>query len=100
MGSSRRQRPKRLAPKLFAIRKHLRLTQPQMAEKLENPHVKSGHVSAYELGKREPNLIVLLKYARLAQVPMEMLVDDKMSLPEDMQDKYFSARILTKHTLK
>jgi hypothetical protein len=39
-------------------------------------------VSNYELGTREPDLIVVLRYARLADVPMEMLVDDKLNLPE------------------
>jgi len=38
-------------------------------------------VSNFELGTREPDLIVVLKYARLAKVPMETLVDDKMKLP-------------------
>jgi len=37
-------------------------------------------VSGFERGKREPDLIVLLRYARLAKVPMEVLVDDKLSL--------------------
>ena len=39
-------------------------------------------VSNYELGTREPDLIIVLRYARLAGVPMEMLVDDKLNLPE------------------
>ena len=34
------------------------------------------------LGKREPPLMVLLAYARLADVSMECLVDDKMRLPD------------------
>jgi len=38
-------------------------------------------VSNFELGTREPDLIVVLKYARLAKVPMEILVDDKLKLP-------------------
>jgi hypothetical protein len=38
-------------------------------------------VSGYERGVREPSLIVLLKYARLAGCTMEDLVDDKIKWP-------------------
>jgi len=37
-------------------------------------------ISGYERGEREPPLPVLLQYARLAEVPMEILVDDKLTL--------------------
>ena len=37
-------------------------------------------VSGFERGKREPDLITLLNYARLARVSVELLIDDKMSL--------------------
>lgn len=33
-------------------------------------------VSAFERGKQEPDLLILLRYAKLAKVPMEKLVDD------------------------
>jgi len=39
-------------------------------------------ISGYEIGTREPTLITLLKYARLAGVTMEALVDDEMDLPK------------------
>jgi transcriptional regulator with XRE-family HTH domain len=38
-------------------------------------------ISAYEHGTREPNLLTLLHYARLAGVSMDILVDDKLNLP-------------------
>jgi transcriptional regulator with XRE-family HTH domain len=38
-------------------------------------------ISEYERSKREPPLLVLLKYARLYGCTMEELVDDKMRLP-------------------
>jgi len=38
-------------------------------------------ISGFERGVREPDLIVLLNYARLAKVPMETLVDDKIRWP-------------------
>ena len=81
MGRSRRNKPVKLSQKLLAIRKRLRMSQTEMARALELK-VHYSAVSNYELGTREPDLIVVLRYARLAGVPMEMLVDDKLSLPE------------------
>jgi transcriptional regulator with XRE-family HTH domain len=81
MGRSRRNKPVKLSHKLLAIRRRLRMSQTEMARALELK-VHYSAVSNYELGTREPDLIVVLRYARLAGVPMEMLVDDKMNLPE------------------
>jgi transcriptional regulator with XRE-family HTH domain len=39
-------------------------------------------VSGYELGTREPSLVVLLRYARLARVPVDYLLDDELDLPK------------------
>jgi hypothetical protein len=44
-------------------------------------------ISGYELGLREPSLEIVLKYARLAGVTMEMLVDDALDLPEQLPSK-------------
>jgi transcriptional regulator with XRE-family HTH domain len=41
-------------------------------------------VSGYEIGTREPPIPVLLKYARIAGVPMEVLADDSLNLPEHL----------------
>jgi transcriptional regulator with XRE-family HTH domain len=83
MGQRQRPRPKRLAAKLRQIRAQLDLTQEQMAEALK--HVESppqpGHISEFESGRREPSLLYLLSVARLAGVPMEVLVDDELDLP-------------------
>jgi len=40
-----------------------------------------GTISAYELGNREPSLLVLLNYARVAGVYVDVLVDDELDLP-------------------
>lgn len=84
MGRSPREHPKRLASKLRHIRGALNLTQEQMSELLRQakPSVQPGHVSELERGLREPTLLMLLRYARLAGVPMESLVDDEIDLPE------------------
>ena len=84
MGRSRRNKPVKLSQKLLAIRKRLRMSQTEMARALELK-VHYSAVSNYELGTREPDLIVVLRYARLAGVPMEMLVDDKINLPEKFE---------------
>jgi transcriptional regulator with XRE-family HTH domain len=41
-------------------------------------------VSNYELGTREPPLPVLLKYARLAGISTDVLIDDDLNLPEQL----------------
>jgi transcriptional regulator with XRE-family HTH domain len=79
MGRSRRRKPKKLARKLFAIRQKLGVSQTEMARLLE---LKIAYtvISGYERGKNEPDLIVLLKYARLAGVSTDVLIDDKLDL--------------------
>jgi transcriptional regulator with XRE-family HTH domain len=82
MGRVPRERPHRLAVKLLHIRQALELTQEQMLAALRlDEKVFSSAISGYELGTREPPLLVLLKYARLAGVVMDVLVDDEMDLP-------------------
>lgn len=82
MGRVPRERPRRLAAKLLRIRQALELTQEQMLAALSlDEKVFASAISGYELGTREPPLLVLLKYARLAGVIMDALVDDEMDLP-------------------
>jgi transcriptional regulator with XRE-family HTH domain len=57
------------------------MSQTEMARALQLK-VHYSAVSNYELGTREPDLIIVLRYSRLAGVPMEMIVDDQLSLPE------------------
>ena len=81
MGRSRRNKPMKLSHKLLAIRKRLRMSQSEMARALELK-VHYSAVSNFELGTREPDLLIVLRYARLAGITMEMIVDDQLSLPE------------------
>lgn len=81
MGRSRRNKPKKLSQKLLAIRKRLNMSQTEMARALQLK-VHYSAVSNFELGTREPDLIVVLRYSRLAGVPMETIVDDQLSLPD------------------
>jgi len=86
MGQSRRQRPARLAAKLREIRIKLDWTQKQMTKRLRKikAGLQPGHVSEYETGKREPSLLMLLEYARIAGIPMEVLIDDNLDLPKHL----------------
>jgi transcriptional regulator with XRE-family HTH domain len=68
-------RPKNLAAKLRAIRKHLGVSQAGMTELL-NFQGYYGRISDYELGKRQPTVLTLLAYARVAGVHIDDLVDD------------------------
>ena len=83
MGRSYRSRPRRLAEKLRAIRVQLGLTQAQMVKALavKDELLRPASISGYELGQREPPLLVLLRYARLGRCTMEQLVDDKIKWP-------------------
>jgi len=81
MGRSPRNKPMMLSHKLLAIRKRLRMSQTEMARAL-GLTVHYSAVSNFELGTREPDLLVVLRYARLAGIPMEVIVDDNLSLPE------------------
>lgn len=45
--------------------------------------VSYARVSEYETGLREPNLLVLLSYSRIAGVSMDTPVNDKVELPEE-----------------
>lgn len=88
MGRSPRPRPKRLSEKLLRIRQSLGLSQSEMMKVL-GLHEKlfASAVSGYEIGKREPPIPVLLKYARIAGVPMEALADDDLDLPDHLPAK-------------
>lgn len=83
MGRASRPRPGRLGGKLLRIRRELGLSQDGMVERLSSSDtLTSASISAYELGRREPPLIVLLEYARLANVYLDALADDALDLPE------------------
>lgn len=82
MGRATPAKPKRLAEKLFQIRKSLGLSQNGMLKRLGFPDkLIQTSISGYERGMREPSLLVLLEYARAAGVYMEVLVDDSLDLP-------------------
>lgn len=82
MGRAKRVMPKKLGEKLCRIREELDLTLEELIDRLDCPEIPlyAASISMYESGKREPPLLVLLKYARLGNTTMEMLVDDNLEL--------------------
>ncbi|MFN2408557.1 MAG: helix-turn-helix domain-containing protein [Pyrinomonadaceae bacterium] len=78
MGRKPRPKPQRLAAKLLALRKGLNLSQPKCGQLLG---IAYHRLSEFERGRREPNVMLLLQYARLAKVPVENLINDNLDLP-------------------
>jgi transcriptional regulator with XRE-family HTH domain len=79
MGKRPRDRPKHLAAKLLAIRHKLEVSQSQLAKLLDFDKG-APRISDYETGVREPDLLVLFRYAQLARVKMDVLINDKIKL--------------------
>ncbi len=82
MGQVPRFRPKRLAEKLLQIRHSLGFSQNGMVKHLGLAGLISQNaISAFERGTREPQLPILLQYARAAGVWVDVLIDDELDLP-------------------
>jgi transcriptional regulator with XRE-family HTH domain len=76
--------PQNLASKLLRIRESLNLSQTEMLKRLGfDERLYRSNISQYERGEREPPLLVLLSYAKVAGVTVEMLIDDEAELPFD-----------------
>jgi transcriptional regulator with XRE-family HTH domain len=84
MSRKPRYKPERLANKLVQLRTALGLSQNQLIGELGADHLTQNRISEYETGKGEPPLPVLLRYARLAGVCVETLIDDDLDLPDKL----------------
>ncbi len=85
MGRRARYIPARLPEKLIQIRKSLGLTQQEMLERLDLPEeILQTSISQYERGKIEPPIFVLLRYADMANVWLEVLLRDHLDLPNKL----------------
>jgi transcriptional regulator with XRE-family HTH domain len=73
------QRQQCLAQKLLQIRKWLKLSQPEIVERL-GLKIDFTLISMYEHNRRQPPLKILLAYARIAAIPLEQIVDDDLEL--------------------
>jgi transcriptional regulator with XRE-family HTH domain len=88
MGKRARMRQERLAEKLVQIRQAMGLSQSEMLRRLGfEGSLDYKRISEYELDRNEPPLAVLLGYARLAGVCMDVLVDDELDLPARLPAK-------------
>jgi type IV secretory pathway TraG/TraD family ATPase VirD4 len=75
----------RLAKKLKKIRLDLELSQNQILARLGfADSLFRSNISQYERGDRVPSPPVLLAYARLANVDLEVLIDDDLDLPGEI----------------
>jgi transcriptional regulator with XRE-family HTH domain len=83
VGTARTLRPKRLGEKLATIRQQLQLSQNELIRKLGFGDVLlREEISSFERDVRVPPPLVLLEYARLANVYVDDLLDDQVDLPE------------------
>jgi transcriptional regulator with XRE-family HTH domain len=79
---NRRAMPKKLGKKMKQIRLRLGMSQREIVEALNYTAtpLRASQISQYEQGQREPTMMLVLAYARLAKVSVESLIDDKMKL--------------------
>jgi transcriptional regulator with XRE-family HTH domain len=85
MGRAPRMKPRRLAEKLLQIRNALGLSQSELISRLGvGEMVTQNRISTYEVGTHEPSLLVLLQYARAANVITDALIDDELDLPDQL----------------
>jgi hypothetical protein len=74
-----------------------------MFERLGNTgtSLRTGHIGEFETDRREPNLLVILAYARVVSTTgggefLEALLDDSMDLPSKLPANPKSTRSLRK----
>lgn len=85
-----KKRLKHLPDKLRKIREGLGLSQDGLLARLGlEKDLERSYISAYEVGRLEPPLEVLLKYAELANVCLEILIRDSAKLPDELPAKKF-----------
>lgn len=83
-----REKPQRLAEKLRVIRELLGLSQTEMLRRLGAEGKMAYHrISEFESGKGEPSLIILLEYAQVAGVCVDVLINDRLDLPAKLPAK-------------
>ena len=78
----RRAMPKKLGKKMKQIRERLGMSQREIVKALNyrDTPLRASQISQYEQGQREPTMMLVLAYARLAEVCTCVLVDDKLKL--------------------
>jgi len=83
MGDGASLKSKHLARKLAEIRRSFGLSQNELIRRMGLADLlEREEISAFERGIRQPPLLALLQYARLAGICLDVLVDDELDLPE------------------
>lgn len=79
---AKRPVPKKLAKKLLQIRTNLGLSQSEMVKALnyKASPLRAAQISQFETGRREPPLMLLLAYAKLAKISTDALIDDRQGV--------------------
>jgi transcriptional regulator with XRE-family HTH domain len=74
--------PKHLSKKLKQIRLKAGLSQTAIVRALnyEQSPLYPSEISQFERGERQPPLLLVLAYARVAGISLDVLVDDQLSL--------------------
>src|SRR5262245_45857216 len=85
MNSDPREKTIHLAGKLLRIRSALGLSQTQLLRLLDlTAYYHHTRISLWERGYREPPIKVLLRYARVAGISTDVLIDDNLELPKKL----------------
>ena len=101
MGQASRHRPARLAEKLLHVRTALGLSQNELIGRLGlGGELTQARISAYERGVREPPLVVLLNYARAANLSVDALIDDELDLPDKLPSRRKSEGVKRRQGIK
>jgi transcriptional regulator with XRE-family HTH domain len=88
MGSAARRKPKRLAEKLLEIRVGLGLSQNGLIRQMGfTDDLTQAQISMFERGIRQPSLPILVAYAQVANVYVEVLIKDEVDLPRQLPAK-------------
>lgn len=96
MGLKSRVLPKEMPRKLRFVRNYFELTLEELSRVLEAelkslgfPEIKvyTGGITEFEKGKREPQLPVLLAYAHIAGVYVDVLINDALEIPKILSGK-------------
>jgi transcriptional regulator with XRE-family HTH domain len=83
MKKSSRTKTLHLAEKLGRIRLELGLSQNEILDRIGfTEELFRSNISQYERGERVPPLQVLLRYAQIANVWVDVLINDELDLPE------------------
>lgn len=91
----------KLKDNLRFLRRKAGLTQAELAKKL---HIKQYNISDYEIGRIEPNIQTLIKFADVFDVSIDFLVGHKTKAGDDIEiennvNSYINQMQIDKHLI-